>query len=249
VRVVITGAAGRIGRHMIEELAPDHDLRLIDRVKVRGHPACVADLGRRPRGVGWRRWLTGTAARWEREIEGADAVLHLAGNANPRVSWPSVAGNNVAATWNVLEVSARCGVGRVVLASSCRWVLGLEREDLARSPPARYDSSTAPRPFTPYGLSKAVGELTGRMFVHTGSIRSVVAVRIGTFTDHEPSDPQYAALWIAPPALRAVLRRSVEAVFEGFHIVYAVAPRNGVPVDLAYTRALLGWPEGSQENS
>ena len=44
MRVVITGAAGRIGIQMVEELSESHELRLLDRVPVPGRKSLVADL-------------------------------------------------------------------------------------------------------------------------------------------------------------------------------------------------------------
>src|SRR5262245_58233953 len=44
MRVLITGAAGRIGTEMVDVLAQAHDIRLIDRVPVSAHHSIVADL-------------------------------------------------------------------------------------------------------------------------------------------------------------------------------------------------------------
>ena len=44
MRIVITGAAGNIGRIATEELEKDHDLILVDRRRVAGRYSIVADL-------------------------------------------------------------------------------------------------------------------------------------------------------------------------------------------------------------
>jgi nucleoside-diphosphate-sugar epimerase len=44
MRVVITGAAGRIGIQMVEELSEAYELRLIDRVRLPRRKSVVADL-------------------------------------------------------------------------------------------------------------------------------------------------------------------------------------------------------------
>jgi nucleoside-diphosphate-sugar epimerase len=242
VRVVITGAAGRIGREMVEELSGSHELCLVDRVRVQGRLSIVADLSRRQSG-NWLRlpWLHARATKWERAFVSADVLLHLAANANPGASSEAVLADNIQATWNVLEAAARCGVRRVVFASSCRWVLGLDPDTAPDWDQIRISSSTPPQPRTPYGLSKAWGELAGRMHVETGRVPSVVAIRIGSFSEREPRDPGVRRLWVRPGDLRAVLRRCVEAEFEGFHIVYAVSREATGPFDLTCTRELLGW--------
>jgi uronate dehydrogenase len=136
-------------------------------------------------------------------------------------------------------------VHRVILASSCRWVLGLDPDAATDWERIRISSFTPPQPRTPYGLSKAWGELAGRMYVQTGRLPSVVAVRIGAFSDREPRDPEVRRLWVRPGDLRGVLRRCVEAEFEGFHIVYGVSREAAGAFDLSGTRELLGWePRG-----
>jgi nucleoside-diphosphate-sugar epimerase len=181
------------------------------------------------------------AAKWEKAFAGADVVLHLAADANPRAAVESVMAHNIHATWNVLEGAARHGVPRVVLASSCRWVLGLDPDAATEWDRIRIASSSPPRPRTPYGLSKAWGELAGRMYAETGRVPTVVAVRIGAFSEREPRDPEVRRLWVRPGDLRAVLRRCVEADFKGFHIVYGVSREAAGLFDLSVTRELLGW--------
>ena len=126
MRVTITGAAGRIGRQLVEELSPAHELRLIDRAPIPGQRSLVADLSGGPRSLRQRWWRRGPFRRqpaWEKAFEGAEVVVHLAANANPRAPWQAVLRDNVRTTWNVLDAAARHGSRRVILASSCMWAL------------------------------------------------------------------------------------------------------------------------------
>jgi uronate dehydrogenase len=79
------------------------------------------------------------------------------------------------------------------------------------------------------------------MYVDTGGVPSVVAVRIGSLSEGEPGDPAGRRLWVRPRDLRALLRRCVEAEFDGFHIVYGVSRDATGRFDLSCTRELLGW--------
>jgi nucleoside-diphosphate-sugar epimerase len=247
VRVVITGAGGRIGRHVVAELSGTHELRLIDRVPVPGYPTFLADLScGRPPERRWLSWRRLTSPRWERELEGADILLHLAANAGADAPWESVLRDNIQATWNVLDAAARHGIRRVVFASSCRWALGLDPETKPDWPRIKISSATATRPRTPYGLSKAWGEQVGRMFVDIGRVRSVVAVRIGSFREREPDDGDARRLWVRAGDLRVLLRRCIESEFTGFHIVYAVSQQAAGFIDLSHTRELLGWEPEKQ---
>lgn len=177
-------------------------------------------------------------------MKGADVVLHLAADPRPEASWQSVVSNNIEATWNVCEAAAQHHVPRVVFASSNYVVKALENE-LA---PACYDiggpkigSDAAPRPLTPYGISKAAGEFIGEAFVAQKKLQSFIAVRIGAFRVTPPEDPLWRNLWIGVQDIRNLLRRSMETKFTGFHVVYGVSAQPTAPYDLSYTRSLLSW--------
>jgi nucleoside-diphosphate-sugar epimerase len=239
MRVVITGAAGRIGSQMVEELSNSYELRLIDRVRLRRRKSIVADLSRSPDGPLKRTWRRFGGSAWMDSFRGADVVLHLAADVRNNAPWESVYDDNIKATWNVLEAAARHQVPRVVFASSNWAVRSLERS-LA---PACYQpggpkigSAASPQPLGAYGISKALCELAGRMFVDQGQLRSFVAVRIGAYApEPERTDERLSALWIGVQDLRSLLRRCVESSSEGFHVVYGVSGQTTAPYDLSYT--------------
>lgn len=244
MRVLITGAAGRIGQEAVEELSRDYDLCLLDRRPMPGRRSIIADLAQPEISPGWKRWLRPRATRWTNYFTGAEVVLHLAANARHDAPWPLVLRDNIHATWNVLEAAARHQVRRVIFASSNWAVKALERA-LA---PACYlpdgpkiGSDAPPRPLTPYGTSKAAGELAGRMFVDEGRLGSFLAVRLGAYLPTPLQEGEYRPLWIGTTDLRSLLRRCVEAEFAGFHVVYGVSGQPTAPYDLSYTDRLLAW--------
>lgn len=238
MRVAITGAAGTIGRLVTEELADRHELVLMDRWPIEGTKSIVANLSHPPEGGRWR-------SGWGRAFEGVDVALHLAAVLHPS-PWRRILRNNIRATWHVLEAAARHGVARVVYGSSGYAVLAAE-EDLA---PACYEpggtkvgSHAPPRPLTPYGLSKALGEIGGRMLVDEARLRSFVAVRIGYCPPSglAPGEQWLRRRWIGPRDIASLLRRCVEADLEGFHVVYGVSAQPDSPYDLSHTQSLLDW--------
>jgi NAD+ dependent glucose-6-phosphate dehydrogenase len=242
MRVIITGAAGQIGSRLVEELSPSHDLGLIDIRPVKGRSSTIADLSVAP--GGWRSWLKLKSGRWTEAFKGAQVVVHLAADIDPRASWESVLPNNIQGTWNVIQAAARHGVPRVVFASSNWAVKALERKmapDCYLPNGPKITSDAPPCPVNAYGLSKALGELTGRMFVDGGGLSSFVGVRIGNHNPTPSKVRESRVLWIGFDDARSLLRRCVEAEFTGFHIVYGVSAQPVAPYDLSHTRRLLSW--------
>jgi len=245
MRVVITGAAGRIGRQMLEELFDAHDLRLIDRVPLPGKECVVADLAKNQTRTSRRGWWRSEDACWMNSFEGADVVLHLAAVVRNNACWHSVLRDNIQATWNVIEIAVRHHVPRVVFASS-NWAVKALEQALApacyRPDGPKIGSDAPPQPLRPYGISKALGEVAGQMFVEQRQLSSFVAVRIGAYAPepHE-TDESLRAIWIGTRDLRSLLRRCVEVPSEGSHVVYGVSAQPTAPYDLSYTCNFLSW--------
>jgi nucleoside-diphosphate-sugar epimerase len=163
-RVVVTGACGRIGRHVVDELRGRCRVTTLD---VRASPwelphvpADVLDL------PGLRE-----------AFAGQDAVLHLGAlDAHVDASPEAFVRINALGTWSVLQAASETGVRRVVFASS-NAALGLSAEPPAVGP--RYlpiDEAHPARPTHPYGLSKLLGEVTGKSFARRGGM-AVACVR------------------------------------------------------------------------
>jgi NAD+ dependent glucose-6-phosphate dehydrogenase len=244
MRVVITGAAGQIGKEMVEELSDTHEICPIDRVPIPDRPSIIADLSQPKHAKGWRTLLKRARPRWVESFKGADVVLHLAGDVRNYALWESVLRDNIEATWNVFECAVQQGVRRVVFASSNWAVKALEH----KWAPACYMGdrpkigSDAPLfPLRPYGASKAFGELAGQMFVNQRQLDSFVAVRIGAYGLMASENDEYRRLWIGIPDMRSLLRRCIEEKFTGFHVVYGVSAQPEAPYDLSHTRRLLSW--------
>ncbi|MEK6234906.1 MAG: NAD(P)-dependent oxidoreductase, partial [Planctomycetales bacterium] len=147
-KVTVTGAAGRLGRLVVERLVNDgREVFAVDKVRP-DKPRCrfvTADM------------TDGTAAY--DVLQGSDAVIHLAAVPGPRMKPESALfENNVLGTHNVVRAAAALGLKKVVFGSSA-FALGWH-EDAARCWP-RYlpvDESHPLAPMEAYGLSKQVGE-------------------------------------------------------------------------------------------
>lgn len=195
--VLVTGAAGLLGGHLVAALLdrgtrvlvlvrdhlPDCMLArdgLLERcVQVRGDLACLADAER---------------AAQQHEV---DSVFHLAAQAivgtAKRSPWQTFE-DNVRATWNVLEAARRCpGIGSIVVASS----------DKAYGPTARlpYTEDHALAGLSPYDASKAMADLCARSFQATYGL-PLVTLRCGNL--YGPGDLHMSRL--IPELIRARLR-------------------------------------------
>jgi nucleoside-diphosphate-sugar epimerase len=146
--VVVTGAAGLLGRHVVEAL------------RSAGHDVCGVDLISAPPGAPplLRANLTRLGEAVE-AIAGADAIVHAAAIPRPvGVTAAEVFRTNVLAAYNVAEAAVLHGARRLVSASSFS-VLGLPFNPRPLRP--RYLPIDEAHPLAPqeaYALSKLATE-------------------------------------------------------------------------------------------
>ena len=169
-RILITGAAGQIGK----ALAP-RPARLLSAHS----PArrCAAWRRRKQRGSSSGRHPRHAAL--EKATAGIDCVVHLAGQST-EAAWEKVLPLNIEGCYNVFEAARRSGVKRIVFASS-NHAIGFHRRE-------RFiDNTVLPRPDTRYGVSKVFGEALGRLYADKYGM-SVACLRIGTFSYAGPAE-------------------------------------------------------------
>ena len=226
-RVVMTGAAGRIGRAVSPLLAERWTLLRTDREGATDSTDVevldVTDLD---------------ACR--AAFAGADAVVHLAGNPDPEATFDELQAPNLVGPYAVAQAAADAGVRRLVLASSLHAVsalpLGLQRR-----------ADDQPRPANLYGATKAWSEAVGAWTAAT-TATSVVALRLGYFREDRP--PADAALadriaWLSVPDAAALVRAAVEAALpegvDGFVVANGVSANRHNVVELEHTRRAIGY--------
>jgi nucleoside-diphosphate-sugar epimerase len=205
--VVITGAAGRIGRAIAPLLArPGRTLRLLDTVDDR--------LDRAIPGAEWLTVSIEDADALRDAFTDATAVIHLAGLSSER-PWADLLRVNIDGTRTVLEAARAAGARRVMLASSIHAV------GFAPVASAALDPLDPPRPDTYYGVSKAAMEALGSLYADRFGM-SIVSARICTFLE-EPGDGRAVAQWLSP-ADAARLAEAAIALDNGrHHVVWGVS--------------------------
>jgi nucleoside-diphosphate-sugar epimerase len=226
--VLLTGAAGRIGRSFVAGTASRYRFRLADREigeldDAAGYeivPLDVADLD-------------GCRAA----CAGIDTVVHLAADPSPEADFAgSLLENNIRGAYNIFRAAADAGCRRVIYASSLHVVAGYSIEEAAGP-----DSPV--RPLNMYGVSKCFGEATARYFAEAEGL-SCIAVRIGAFEApwiREEPTREVLSGFISARDLNQLLVRCIEAPTISFAILHGISNNRIKRVSLTETESLLGY--------
>ncbi|MFC6836900.1 NAD-dependent glucose-6-phosphate dehydrogenase Azf [Halomarina ordinaria] len=238
--VLLTGAAGRVGRAILGDLGGEYEWRLLDReppTEEPDHEYVVADI---------------TDEEAVREaMENVGAVVHLAGDPRPEAPWDSVLANNIDGTHTVLAAAVEAGVEKFVFASSNHAVgayeFGRDPHIYRTESEFRLDGTELPRPKNVYGVSKAAGETLGRYF-HDVYDLSVVCVRIGNLTKgHPPVDYERGqAMWLSYRDCAHLFDCCLRADYD-FEIVYGISDNDRKYYSIERAREVLGYDP--QDNS
>ena len=234
-KVLITGAAGNIGKALREFLRERYDLRLLYH-----HTVLPAAAGEEVR-VG----SIGDLAVMEEAAEGADAVVHLAADGSMAAAWERVLELNIQGTYCVYEAARRQGVKRVVFASTNHVTGFYEQEGAYTTPemPARPDSY--------YGVSKALGEDLGQYYSDAFGL-GVICLRIGSFQPDESvvnrSSDRILSTWLSHRDCAQMVWRGIEAEQVKFGVFYGISGNARAYWDIRNARELLGYePEDDAE--
>ena len=176
MRVLVTGAAGFIGRWVVGELsARGHDVLPIDNLAAgaaenlagyRDHPRV------RPLEIGDVRDVA-ACRRWAGEV---DAIAHLAASISVQDSIDDPAGtfdNDVVGTFNMLEAARSAGT-RFLFMSTCMVY------DRATST-AGIDEDHPTKPASPYAASKLAGEALTLSYHHAYGLPTTVVRPFNTY--------------------------------------------------------------------
>jgi uronate dehydrogenase len=227
-RLLLTGAAGGLGRVLRARLATRcTTLRLSDIADL-GEPAAHEEL--MPAALEDRAAVLQLLA-------GVDAVVHLGGVAT-ELHFDHIVQANIVGMYNLYEAARQHKVRRVVFASS-NHVTGYYRQDEVVSPqdPVRPDGH--------YGISKAFGENLSRFYFDRYGIETV-CIRIGS-SFPEPKDRRMLASWLSYDDLERLVVASLTAPVVGHSIVYGMSDNTTTWWDNTSARHIGYRPQDSSE--
>jgi len=203
-RLLITGAAGNLGKELRRGLAPLATcLRLSDRDEMEpagDHEEVMScELGNLDAVM--------------KVVEGCDAIVHF-GSAPVERPWEEILESSIKGGYNVYEAARRHGVKRIVYASSIHAVGYERREDGA-------DTDTPHNPDTLYGVSKCFVEDLAKMYFNKFGIESA-CLRINSCFP-KPVNRRHLATWLSYDDLIQLVQRCLLSERIGHTVIYGIS--------------------------
>ncbi len=218
--ILVTGGAGRLGRHVCNRIAAKRHVTSLDR-----HIAAEDDL------LATTKQVVGDITDYQalrQQFEGHDAICHLAAIPNPRTAPADVTFNtNVNGAYAVMQAAEDAGVKRIVVASSDS-VFGLSYNPPDWPPqylPVDEDHPVRPTEF--YSLSKYVTETIAQSFAARGKLEVMVIRPV-----HIVFPPEYPELegrgadvenyhfwtFVAPEDVAQAFDLALDAGYQGYEV-------------------------------
>ncbi|MDP9822231.1 NAD-dependent epimerase/dehydratase family protein [Nocardioides massiliensis] len=233
MKVLVTGAAGSIGRVLVPGLVD------------RGHEVVGMDLHVAPDGTTcpWYVADCGDPDAVEATLVDAsqagpvEAVVHLAGIPD-ETSLDDALASHVLTTGTLLDAMVRHGISRMVYASS--------NHAVGRTPSSEaVDTRTLPRPDTFYGVGKVAAEALLRLYADRHQI-DAVALRIGSFL-LQPETRRQLGTWLSHDDAVRMVDAALTTPDPGFAVAYGISNNTRAWWDLEAGRALGYEPEDDAE--
>lgn len=227
-RILLTGAAGRLGTQLRRGLAPlTRELRLADRV------ACD-DLQANEQGLVFDLSdMDATMAA----CEGCDAIVHF-GGAPDEQEWQTVLDASIRGSYHIYEGARRHGVPRIVYSSS---VHAIGFHEIA----SNIGVDAPHRPDGLYGLSKCFVEDLARLYWDKFGIETA-CLRIFSSFD-EPTDRRHLWSYLSFDDCVRLVEAALTAPQVGFSVAFGMSDNTGVPVNNAGAAHLGFRPQDNTE--
>lgn len=227
-RVLLTGAAGRIGTAFREYAGRRYQLRLADRrvaeiTDPANHEVMALDIA--------------DLEACRLACRDIDMVVHLAADPSGQAGfYASLLDNNIKGVYNIFQAAKEQGCRRVIFASSIQAVDGYPLDVQAHP-------ESPVKPLNMYGVSKCFGEAVAHYFAMAEGLSSI-AIRIGAFEGNHPwtnPDARNLSAFVSKRDLSHLIVRCIETPDVQFAIVHGVSNNRFKRLDITSTRQLLGY--------
>lgn len=219
-RLLITGAAGRLGQELSKRLGQSHPLTLLDLMP--------------PLGAGARdRVITGDLADpvvRAAALQEVDAIIHLACRHGEHAHFEDMLETNYRASLALFEEGIAQGVTEIVFASSNH---GWGFYDRAHTPLSVH---AQPRPDSWYGISKLWTEAVLSYLSDRHGIRAT-SLRIGRCEASVP-DERCRHMWISFDDLAQLIALSLQRTDMGHYVCFATSDSQNPFFDNQEAKAL-----------
>lgn len=227
-KIVLTGAAGRLGSYLREPMT-----RMADELV---SSDIADDIGNLYPGERYQKADLAQLDQIQALLEGTDMVVHF-GAIGDEAPFETLLGPNFIGAYNIWEAAYQQGVKRVVYASSIHTV-GMHDK-------AEFIGTDAPhRPDTFYGLAKCFAEDLASLYWDK---RGVESVCMRVMSCAQVTNTRALGTWLSYQDLIQLVERSIDTPVTGFSVVYGVSNNDRVPVDNAKASFLGYRPRDNAE--
>lgn len=220
-KLVLTGAAGRLGSYLREPLAALCDTLVSTDI--------VDDIGTLYPGEEYVKADLAQMDQIAPVLEGADMVVHFGAIVDEK-PFEDLLGPNFVGSYNIWEAGYKAGVRRIVYASSIHAVGMHLKSDFI-------GTDAEHRPDTFYGLAKCFTEDLGRMYWDK---RGMESVHLRILSCAQVNNTRALGSWLSYADLIQLVTRAIDTPSVGFSIIYGVSNNDRAPVDNAKA-SFLGY--------
>ena len=211
-KIVLTGAAGRLGGYLRKPLAAkcetlvSTDIAPLTDSLIKGESFVQADLA--------------DYAKMAEIIKGADMVVHFGGHPDEK-PFEDILHANIIGSYNIWQAAYEAGVRRIVYASSIHAV-GLHPKTTA------INIHTPHRPDSYYGLAKCFAEDMAKLYWDK---KGLEAVCLRILSCANVTNSRALGSWLSYDDLIHLVERAVDTPTTGFAVIYGVSNNDRSPVD------------------
>ncbi len=215
MKLVLTGAAGRLGSYLREPLAKMATSLVSTDI--------ADDVGKLYEGETYIKGDLASLDDMMKVLEGADMVIHFGAIADEG-PFEELLGPNFIGAYNIWEAAYRHKLKRVVYASSIHAVGMYPKNEFI-------GTDVAHRPDTFYGLAKCFAEDLGRMYWEKRQLESVHMRILSCLSYEGVNNARALGSWLSYDDLVQLVTKCIDTPVTGFSVIYGVSDNDRAPVD------------------